>query len=47
MNDLLTDLKVPEVPVVVELDTDSLFKLGLTLFITAVLIVLAIRYINK
>jgi len=46
MENLLAGLEVPEVPVVVEFDNQSLFNMGLTLLITAILIVLAIKYIK-
>lgn len=46
MNELLGNIDVPEVPVVVEFDTPSLINMGLTLLITAILIVVAIRYLN-
>lgn len=47
MESILGNLDVPEVPVVVEFENQSLFNMGLTLVITAIIIVLAIRYINK
>ena len=47
MNELLGNIDVPEVPVVLEFDTPSLVNLGITLVITAIIIVLAIRYLNS
>ena len=46
MNELLGNIDVPEVPVVLEFDTPSLIHMGLTLIISAIIIVLAIRYLN-
>ena len=45
--DLLQNLEVPEVPVIVEFDNQSLFNAGLTIVISAILIVVAIKYINR